>query len=193
MLKKVLSVWMFAVLATAISGTAYAQGPSDYRTFFTFNQPVALPGVTLPPGTYLFRLVDVNGSRRLVQVLSEDARRAYTTLLAIPSQRYEPPAEPEVRFLETAANMPAAIKTWWYPGNPIGWEFIYPKEQALRLANGSTEPALTTTQTDTATTEDMKRADLSRVSGAGDQTLHCVPHSACGAGLGSECGTARCD
>ena len=30
----------------------------DRRTLFTFNQPIALPGMTLPAGTYTFRLAD---------------------------------------------------------------------------------------------------------------------------------------
>jgi hypothetical protein len=30
----------------------------DKRTLFTFSGPVALPGVTLPAGQYLFRLAD---------------------------------------------------------------------------------------------------------------------------------------
>ena len=171
MLRKLLgSACVFAVLASAMSGTAYAQGPADYRTIFTFSQPVTLPGVTLPAGKYLFRLTDVNGSRRVVQILSEDATQSYAMLLAIPAQRLEPPAEPEVRFMETAANAPSAIKTWWYPGSAIGWEFIYPKDQAIRLAKAATQPVLTTTQTADATTEEMKTADLSRVSDTGEQT-----------------------
>ena len=30
-----------------------------------------------------------------------------------------------------SAGTPAAIKTWWYPGNSTGYEFIYPRKQAL--------------------------------------------------------------
>lgn len=170
MLKGCLSACAFAVLATTLSGTAHAQGPADYRTFFTFSQPVTLPGVTLPAGTYLFRLADPTGSRRVVQILSEDAQRSYAMLLAIPAQRFDPPVEPEIRFMETAADRPAAIKTWWYPGNSIGWEFIYPREQALRLAKAAAQPVLTTAGTPNATTDEMKTVDLSRVSASGEQS-----------------------
>ncbi len=38
-----------AAMLTAVSAApARAQGPMDQRTEFTFNQPVELPGVTLP-------------------------------------------------------------------------------------------------------------------------------------------------
>ena len=59
--------------------------------------------------------------------------------------------------------MPPAVKTWWYPGKSIGYEFIYPRQQALQLAKVNSEPVLTTA----ADTTDFEKADLSRVSGSG--------------------------
>lgn len=168
MLKTLASACVSAVLAF-MSTTAHAQ-TIDNRTFFTFNQPVTLPGVTLPAGKYLFRNPDITAGRRVVQVLSEDGRQSYAMLLTIPAQRFEPSSQPEVRFMETAEGMPAAIKTWWYPGNTIGWEFIYPKEQALKLARTASESVLTTTSAQNDTTEKMQTADLTRVAAAGSET-----------------------
>ena len=143
MLKTIASACVLALLGFT-STTAHAQ-TVDNRTFFTFNQPITLPGVTLPAGKYLFRNPD-NTSRRVVQVLSDDGTQSYAMLLTIPAQRTEPSAGPEIRFMETAEGMPAAIKAWWYPGNTIGWEFIYPEEQALKLAKAgeASGPAPTT-------------------------------------------------
>ena len=42
------------------------------RTEFTFNAPVELPGVTLPPGTYVFRFVDATTSRKVMQVQAKN-------------------------------------------------------------------------------------------------------------------------
>ena len=168
MLKTLVSACVSAVLAM-MGTTAHAQ-TIDNRTFFTFSQPVTLPGVTLPAGKYLFRIPDTTTSRRVVQVLSADGMRSYAMLLSIPAQRGEAPARPEIRFMETAENMPAAIKTWWYPGNTIGYEFIYPKEQALRLAKTSTSSVLTTTNAQNDSTEEMKSAELARVGASGTET-----------------------
>jgi hypothetical protein len=47
-----------------------AQGaPEDKRVFFTFSGPVAVPGVTLPAGKYLFRLPTTiaSGERHVMQ------------------------------------------------------------------------------------------------------------------------------
>jgi LPXTG-motif cell wall-anchored protein len=168
MLKTLASACVLAVLAFT-STIAHAQ-TVDNRTFFTFNQPVTLPGVTLPAGKYLFRNPDITTSRRVVQVLSDDAKKSYAMLLTIPAQRTEAAAEPEIRFMETAEGTPPAIKAWWYPGNTIGWEFIYPKEQALKLAKAASSSVLTTASTQNDTTEEMKTADLARVTGSGGET-----------------------
>jgi LPXTG-motif cell wall-anchored protein len=137
-------------LATAVAAmlappAASAQGaPEDKRVFFTFSGPVAVPGVTLPAGKYLFRLPTsiASGERHVMQVLSADGKKSYATFFGISANRTDFPAKPEIRFMETAAGMPAAVKTWWYPGDKAGYEFIYPKEQARLLAKGTGQPVL---------------------------------------------------
>ena len=168
MLKTLASACVLAVLGFT-STTAHAQ-TVDNRTFFTFNQPITLPGVTLPAGKYLFRNPDITTSRRVVQVLSDDGKQSYAMLLTIPTQRTEPSADPEIRFMETAEGTPRAIKAWWYPGNTIGWEFIYPREQALKLAKAAGGSVLTTASAENNTTEEMKTADLARVTESGSET-----------------------
>lgn len=176
MLRVCVSVCLFAVLAVCTGTTASGQ-TFDNRTYFTFDQPVALPGVTLPAGKYLFRIVDTTSSRRIVQVLDAEGKKPYAMLLSIPAQRSDTPSSPEVRFMETAATAPTALKTWWYPGTSIGYEFIYPKEQALRLAKHAGAPVLTTKAAGSDTTEEMKSADLARVSSTGAETAVSVEAS----------------
>jgi LPXTG-motif cell wall-anchored protein len=137
-------------LATAVAAmlappAASAQGaPEDKRVFFSFSGPVAVPGVTLPAGKYLFRLPTsvASGERHVMQVLSADGKHSYAMFFGISANRTDFPAKPEIRFMETAAGMPAAVKTWWYPGDKAGYEFIYPKEQARLLAKGTGQPVL---------------------------------------------------
>jgi len=161
MLKRIVALSAFAVLALSV-GTAQAQ-PADYRTFFTFSGPVTLPGVTLPAGTYLFRLADPTTGRKVINVLSADGKRSLAMLHTIPNQLLTAPRNPEVRFMETTANTPPPIKTWWYPGKAIGYEFIYPRSQALQLAKVTSEPVLTTI----AESQDFEKADLARISASG--------------------------
>ena len=89
--------------------------------------------------------------------------------LTISAQRPKPSDEAELRFLETPAGQPAAVKTWWYPGNSMGREFIYPKSQARRLAQETNQTVLTT-KAESVTNDQMKSADLSYVTPSGRET-----------------------
>jgi hypothetical protein len=161
-----------AAILTAISATpAVAQGgPMDSRTEFTFNQPVEMPGMTLPAGTYVFRFVDATSGRKVMQVQAKDASsKTYGMFLTISAQRPKASDNAELRFLETPAGQPTAVKTWWYPGNTIGREFIYPKSQARRLAQATNQTVLTT-QAEKVSNEQMQSADLAYVAPSGQET-----------------------
>jgi hypothetical protein len=169
MLSLVLRLACSVVLLAGVTSAPAAAQPIDKRTVFTFSAPVAMPGVTLPAGQYVFRLANPDSGRNVVQVVSPDGTKPYGMFFSMRAERFEPASAPEVRFMETAAGMPAAIKTWWYPGERSGYEFVYPKEQARRLAQGASQPVLTT-QTETTTTEQTNTADLTRVSSKGEET-----------------------
>lgn len=148
---RLLSVCLFAVLAVFPSTSATAQ-TFDERTYFTFSQPVALPGVTLPAGKYLFRIVDTTGSRRVVQVLDADGKKPYAMLMSMPTFSPTVPPEPEVRFKERGHGLPSAVQAWYYPGDSIGREFIYPNkhERMMATAGVNTESLLPATPIATA-------------------------------------------
>lgn len=162
MVSKFVTLLTLAVLTLSIGGRAEAQ-PADYRTYFTFSAPVTLPGLTLPAGKYIFRLADPNSSRKIINVLTGDGKRSLAMLHTIPNQASKPPQDAEIRFMETDAQVPPPVKTWWYAGKAIGYEFIYPRDQALRLAKSTKEPILTTAKD----TTDFRNADLSRIDGSG--------------------------
>ena len=159
MMSKFVAFLTLAVLTLSITGRAEAQ-PADYRTYFTFSAPVTLPGITLPAGKYIFRLADPDSSRKVINVLSGDGKRSLAMLHTIPNQAMKAPKDAEIRFMETSAQVPPPVKTWWYAGKAIGYEFIYPRQQALQLAKSTSEPILTTAKE----TTDLANADLSRVS-----------------------------
>ena len=131
------------VLLAMFAAAPAAAVPLDKRTTFTFSAPVAVPGVTLPAGSYVFHLANDMTGRDVIQVLSADRRTAYAMFFSLRTPRGEPVDNPEIRFMETAADMPAAIKSWWYPAETQGYEFVYPREQARLLAKGTGRSVLT--------------------------------------------------
>ena len=104
------------------------------KTILTFSGPVQLPRVTLAAGSYVFKLADIPGNRHVVQVFDKDEHKIFATMLAIPNQRMKPSEKPIVLFSERATGSPQAIKVWFYPGDTIGNEFVYPKAQARKIA-----------------------------------------------------------
>ncbi len=169
MLRSILRLACAVVLLAGVMVTPAAAQTPDKRTLFTFSGPVSMPGLTLPAGQYLFRLADPYTSGRVVQVLSADGTKPYGLFFAYSAERFDAADKPEVRFMETAKGTPAAIKTWWYPGERTGYEFIYPKDQARKLAQAASLPVLTT-QATTTTTEQTNASELARVSSTGEET-----------------------
>src|SRR6476660_8176704 len=80
------------VVFVMLSGVASAQSWNK-KTVVTFSAPVEIPGVgaqVLPAGTYVFKLLDSQSDRHIVQVFNEDESHIYATILAIPNWRLQP-------------------------------------------------------------------------------------------------------
>ena len=93
-------------------------------TRLTFNQPVEIPGMVLPAGTYIFKRVD-SVDPHVIQILNGDETHVYATLETTSDYRMEPSDKAVVRFEERQKGSPEAIQSWFYPGDAIGEEFVY--------------------------------------------------------------------
>jgi hypothetical protein len=60
----------------------------------------------------------------------------------VQTERPEVSQDNVVMFRETAAGQTPAIQSWYYPGERIGKEFIYPKNQAERIASRTKQDVL---------------------------------------------------
>jgi len=102
-------------------------------TYLTFSNSVELPGVTLPAGTYTFRLADTP-SRNVVQVLDRDQKNIMGQWLFAQAERPEVTGDTVIMFKESREGATPAVQYWYFPGEKIGKEFIYPKDQAQKIA-----------------------------------------------------------
>src|SRR6185369_6188468 len=137
-------LFSITVLCIMFSGSASAQNWNK-RTSVTFSGPVEIPGAgaqVLPAGTYVFRLLDSQSDRHIVQVFNEDESHLYATILAIPNYRLQATDKTVMTFAERAAGEPQAIRAWFYPGDNSGQEFVYPKNRAVELAKTTKVPVL---------------------------------------------------
>ena len=134
-----------ATLFLVVATTSSAQS-SDKKTVVTFNVPVEIPGAgaqVLPPGTYIFKLLGMPSyDRHIVQVLNKEETHVYATILAIPNSRLRATDKTVMTFSERVVGEPQAIQAWFYPGDNLGQEFVYPKKRAVELAKITQKPVL---------------------------------------------------
>jgi len=138
-LKATQATLCMALLGAAFSPSARAD-EVNRKTVITFSGPVEIPGVhlqgfgILPAGTYVFKVLDSQSNRDIVQILSKDELTVYATILAIPNYRLKATDKTVMTFRERPAGEPEALRAWFYPGRQSGEEFVYGKARALILA-----------------------------------------------------------
>ena len=150
MRRKVLAV---SSLVSALLFAAMTAAPAraddvvrfDKLTYLTFSGAVRVPGATLQAGTYRFRIVDVNTTRRAMQVLSRDAKTVYAmfpTWVAY-AMRQNITKETTVTFYETPPGVPPAIKAMFYGYEHFGYEFQYKKGELDSFNQVMPQPPIT--------------------------------------------------
>lgn len=139
--KLLAATFCLAVLGAICSPTVRAD-EWNKKTTVTFSQPVEIPGMVLPVGTYVFALVDSQSDRNIVRIFSADQTRVFATILAINNYRLTPTDTTVITFEERPVNRPVALHAWFYPGDQYGQEFVYPKSEALALAKANQTPVL---------------------------------------------------
>jgi len=138
-----------AALALFVAGAASAQNlVSDQRTFFTFSAPVQLPGVTLPAGKYVFKLAPT-ALHNVMQVFDGEEKHIIGQWFFVPVERTteelsKADGKPVVMFREMPEGITPAVHYFYYPTDLRGKEFIYPKDQALKIAAATHEKVLAT-------------------------------------------------
>src|SRR5229473_3601807 len=162
---RVLKSMCVAAALTALLAPGVRADEWNKKTILTFSGPVQIPGATLPAGSYVFKLADLSANRHVVQVFDKDEKKVITTLLAIPNERLDPADDPVVLFSERPAGSPQAVKVWFYPGERIGNEFVYPKSMAMKLAKANHQSVLAMDHT--GTSDAYKTAQVGRFNDKG--------------------------
>jgi hypothetical protein len=144
------------------------------QTTFTFSAPVEVPGsngtVVLPAGTYVFKLMDSDSNRNIVQIFNEDQTHLYATVLAISNYHLTPSDKTITTFEERPEGAPEAIKAWFYPGDTFGQEFAYPKAKAVELAKENNEPVPSIPQETAENSSALQQAPVEDEQSNGEET-----------------------
>jgi hypothetical protein len=145
---------VLAITSLAMASATFSLADEFNRKIeFTFNKSVSIPAVhqpgwgVLPPGTYVFKILNSPSDRHIVQIFKKDESEIYATILAIPNLRLKVTDDAVITFRETPAGQPLALRAVFYPGRAWGEEFVYPKARATELARITREPVLDMPQT----------------------------------------------
>ncbi len=159
------------VLCAIVVPTARADD-WNRKTVITFKDPVEVPGVgqhILPAGTYVFKVLDSQSDRHIVQIFNQDETQVLTTILAIPNYRLKATDKTIITFRERPTGEPEALRAWFYPGHEWGEEFVYAKSRAIELAKETNTPVLATRiELAAAPVEALKTAPVEAVAPTGE-------------------------
>jgi hypothetical protein len=163
MIKKAMWIGLTLSLVGLVSASSARADEWDKKTVLTFSQPVEIPGHVLPAGTYTFKLADSMSDRHIVQVFNADGSQILATVMTIPDYRLTSTDKTLIKFGEMPAGSPEVIRAWFYPGNTIGQEFVYPKSRATQLARAS-KAAVPATTGEVASVDELKTAPIVAVT-----------------------------
>lgn len=138
------SIATLAITGVALIGTSFVPKAHadewNKMTIVTVNEPIIAGNKVLDPGTYVWKLMDSQADRHIVQIFDKDQQHLQTTILAIPDYRLQPTGKTQFAFWETPAGVPKAVRDWFYPGDNFGQEFPYPKKLVAQLASAQPVP-----------------------------------------------------
>jgi hypothetical protein len=117
----------FAALALSLMGGVLAPAVKadewDKKTNITINQPIKVQDTVLPAGSYVIKLLDSPSDRYIVQIFNAEENHLIKTVFTVPVLKSHAPDSSEFKFYESESGQPAALHTWFYPGESTGYEF----------------------------------------------------------------------
>lgn len=139
-----LALGTFATFLGVVSApVANAQSDRENSTF-TLTESVDVGSFTLPPGTYLIKVVLLDSNRNMIQVTDVDQTKVFATVLATPHPILAGEMSPSTRYIyyNTAPGQPKALRTWFPRDSSSGQDIVYPKQRAMQLAAVVKEPVV---------------------------------------------------
>jgi hypothetical protein len=124
---------MFSMVLLAVLLAPKARADEDNQEIrFSINRPVDIPTSVLPAGHYDLKLMG-NGSR-VAGVWNASGTKFYGFFETIPVDRYHATSRTKLVLTESVKNAPPRIEEWFYPGDKVGSEILYPARMGREMA-----------------------------------------------------------
>lgn len=121
--KSVATVFLGSLLCLLFVPRANANDWNE-KTKVDFSQPVKVSGVVLPAGHYVFKLLNSQSDRHIVQIFNQSQTRLCTTAIAIPVYRARTTNRTVITVTKEPGRRVEALNQWFYPGDLIGQQFV---------------------------------------------------------------------
>lgn len=119
---------LFLVIALAIITALPALAQQESVMDVHLDKAAAIPGHVLPPGHYVFRLMNQSSYPGFVQITSRNGSNDYGFIQVFPSRRQNAGNTKFVLSQPDQAGL-ARVKAWYFPGEKYGYRFDYTKRQ----------------------------------------------------------------
>lgn len=136
-LRTAVTLFCGAAIAAGLALTPARADEFNKRTNLTVSQTVQIGDTVLQPGRYVIKLLDSQTDRHVVQIFNSNQTHIIATVVAVPIQRVVPRGHTTFTYYETPVGSARALRTWYYPGDEDGQDFVEPKHHVM-LAAGTT-------------------------------------------------------
>ena len=164
-----LQAGIVTALVACLTPLAVHADDYDKKTIINLDQPTEVPGIVLQPGQYVLKLLNSSSNRHIVEIMNVKMDHLYALTFTAAAAKVQRKGKTVVTFYEGAQGRPQALRSWFWPGETDGQEFLYPKSQAAEIS--------------ARTKEKVPEGDLPTVKESG-QTL--VPDNAKGSSAASK-------
>lgn len=138
-IRQLLLACVITAVAASPAASQTTQAAQDRSTSVEFSAVTRLPGITLQPGKYVFRLGTPVGKQNIVEVYSTDGTKKIATLLTVDYTGTRSGDATTVLFEKTN---PAVLRAWYFPGEVVGREFVYTEDEAKTIYAAAGTPVV---------------------------------------------------
>lgn len=107
-------------VATSVSAVTF-----NKTMYVKFSGSVALPGVVLPGGDYIFELADPMTSRSVVRVQNRQRSQLFLQAITRRISKHPDIKGGTLKLGEAVAGTPRRILVWYPEDDSLGYEFMY--------------------------------------------------------------------
>src|SRR5262245_20729403 len=132
-----LNAMLYFALAFASVSPQNSSFEWNKKSTLNTDHQVEFPGIVLQPGTYIIRLRESTERRSVVEILNQDETQVLASMLAVPDHRLRPEDTSEFTFHAVKRAEPRVVHSWYFPGDLVGLELVYPKQRPLQSSKES--------------------------------------------------------